>query len=374
MEPRSAAPRKIIHVDMDAFYASVEMRDRPELQGHPVIVGGSPEGRGVVCCASYEARAFGVHSAQPASRAVRLCPGGIFLKPDFDKYTRISRIIRSIFRRYADLVEPVSLDEAYLDVTADRLGVGSASGIAAAIRDEIRSRTRLTASAGVGPNKFVAKVASDLDKPDGLVVVPPHKVEALVRRLPVRRVPGIGKVTEQQCHRHGIKRCGDFLEHDGQTLEEWFGSAGALFQRLARGIDHRPVVANAARRSISIEDTFASDLTHLEQAGEVLASLAERLAQRVARARVVGRTVTLKVKYSDFQLITRSHTEVLPLGMTAEILGIAVRLLEDTEIGRRPLRLLGIGLSNLVVEEEGQQVLPFPSGGAGQAELGSGGG
>ncbi len=345
---------------MDAFYASVEQRDRPELRGLPVVVGGPPRSRGVVCTASYEARAFGVRSAMPCAQAYRLCPDAVFLPPDFARYSQVSTQIREIFHRYSDLVEPLSLDEAYLDVTTNKVSSPSATWIAAAIRRDIRQETNLTASAGVAPNKFLAKVASDFRKPDGLTVVSPDRVEAFVRELPVRKIPGIGKVTEERCHRFGIRTCADFRDHPVERLAEWFGSAGPMFHRLAFGDDDRPVVADAIRKSCGIEDTFAQDLRTREQATAALATLAEGLERRLVREDARGRTVTLKVKYSDFKSVTRSRTLEYRVQTADIILPIAIELLDDTEVGRRPVRLLGIQVSHLDTElVEEQLFFPF---------------
>lgn len=340
---------------MDAFYASVEQRDRPELRGRPVVVGGSPSGRGVVCTASYEARRFGVHSAMPAARAVRLCPDAVFLRPDFERYVRESRRVRAVFDRFTDRVEPLSLDEAYLDVTENKVGEPSATRVAEAIRAAIATEIGLTASAGVAPNKFVAKVASDARKPDGLLVVPPSRVEAFVRDLPVRRVPGVGPVTERTLRRRGIRTCGDFLRHDEETLREWFGSGGRRFARFARGIDPRPVEPNGVRKSISIEDTFARDLESDEAVAQELDLLCERLAERLVRHDLSGRTVTLKVRFEDFSTVTRSRTLDRMLGGKGELLAAAASLLSETEAGRRPVRLLGVGLSGLEGRVGGRQ-------------------
>lgn len=356
----SPPPRKIIHVDMDAFYASVEQRDRPELRGKPVIVGGSPNSRGVVCAASYEARAFGVHSAMPCSQAFRRCPDGVFLSPDFTKYTTVSRQIREIFLSVTDLVEPLSLDEAFLDVTENALGEPSATRVAEEIRRRIAATTDLTASAGVAPNKFLAKVASDMRKPDGLFVVRPQDVEGFVRELPVRKVPGIGRVTEKNCKAQGIHVCGDFLRFTEEELIDRFGRSGRWFFHLARGIDHRPVSSDGVRKSQSVEDTFATDLTTRDQVRAELARLADVLERRLSRSDTRGRTVVLKVKYSDFTIVTRSRTLELPVQTRDALLHEGLDLLDTTEVGTRPIRLLGIGVSNLVGQgEEEQLYLPF---------------
>ena len=350
--------RKILHVDMDAFYASVEQRDRPELRGRPVVVGGSPASRGVVAAASYEARAFGVRSAMPCAQAYRRCPAAVFVRPDFAKYRAVSDQIHAVFHQVTDLVEPLSLDEAYLDVTTNHWGEPSATRVAQRIRAEIRAATGLTASAGVAPTKFLAKVASDLDKPDGLVVIPPERVAAVLRDLPVRRIPGVGGKTEARLLNHGIRTCGDVLAADPDELASWLGSYGDHLRRLAEGVDPRPVVASRERKSVSVEDTFAQDLTTRAEALAQLDDLAQRLAERLASAQARGRTVVLKVKYADFQQITRSRTLAQPVADADALLAAADRLLDQTEVGERPVRLLGIGVGQLA-KADPQRLLPF---------------
>jgi DNA polymerase-4 len=354
--------RKIIHVDMDAFYAAVEQRDRPELRGRPVIVGGPPQSRGVVCTASYEARRFGVHSAMPSVQAYRLCPEGVFLPPDITRYAAVSKEIRAVFREVTDLIEPLSLDEAYLDVTTHHLGLSSATEVASEIRRRIKDRTALTASAGVAPNKFLAKVASDLHKPDGLTVIRPRDVPAFLKDLPVRKVPGIGPVTERHCEAHGIRVCGDFLRFTEDELIALFGKGGRWFFGMARGMDDRPVVADAIRKSASVEDTFPRDLTTLEEAAAELARLAANLEGRLLRTDTKGRTVTLKVRYGDFSIVTRSRTLELPVQTRHDLLAEVTTLLDHTDVGRRAVRLLWIGVSSLVGESPEEQLyLPFPN-------------
>ncbi len=353
------AVRKVIHVDMDAFYASVEQRDRPELRGRPVIVGGAPNSRGVVATASYEARAFGVRSAMPAAQAARLCPQGVFLRPDFARYQRASRAVFEVLERYADAVEPLGLDEGYLDVTSDRRGLGSATATAAAILREIRAATGLSASAGVAPNKFLAKVASDLRKPGGLVVIAPSDVADVVRELPIGKVPGVGRVTEARLAALGIRTCGDVARHGEERMEEWLGSAGARLARLCRGEDPRPVKAERRRRSCSVEDTFAADLVGVAAARRELERLAPLLERRLAREGVAGRTVTLKVKYADFQLVSRSKTLEEPIREAEALLAAATPLLALTEVARRPVRLLGLGVSHLDEAAPRQLLFPF---------------
>lgn len=356
----SDPPRRILHVDMDAFYASVEQRDRPELRGLPVIVGGSPDSRGVVCTASYEARKFGVHSALPASQAKRLCPEGIFIRPDFERYKAASRIVHEIFHRYTDQVEPLSLDEAFLDVTENKRGIESGTWVAEAIRKDVFQETQLTCSAGVAPSKFVAKVASDLRKPNGIVVIPPSKVAEFVRALPVRKVPGIGPVTERACKDRGIHTCGDFLRYNDATLTSWFGRTGRHFARLARGEDNRPVVAGSERKSCSIEDTFPRDLSGWDAIDEQLQLLARELSARMQRHALLGKTVTVKVRFSDFRTATRSRTVTEPTADEGALLTAARELVRSTDAMTLPIRLLGVGFTHLSADNgQRQSTLPF---------------
>lgn len=345
---------------MDAFYASVEQNDEPALRGKAVIVGGLPNSRGVVCAASYEARAFGVRSAMPSSQAFRLCPKAVFIRPNFQRYKEISSQIQTIFLNYTKLVEPLSLDEAYLDVTQNSLGLSSATRVAEVIREEIRQSTGLTASAGVAPNKFLAKVASDMDKPDGLFVISPKRIAEVLGQLPVRRIPGIGPVSEKRCLSKGIRLATDFLRHSPEQLEAWFGSAGPRYLNLAQGIDQRPVRPSRRRKSISIEDTFHEDINSLTDAVGMLERLSVKLEERLQRSGSSGYTVTLKVKYADFDQITRSRTVDWPVSSSADLLRISNELLANTEIGQRPIRLLGLGLSQLGVKS--QLILPFEDG------------
>ncbi|MDF1663298.1 MAG: DNA polymerase IV [Planctomycetota bacterium] len=353
----SDSPRKIVHVDMDAFYASVEQLDQASLRGKPVIVGGLPKSRGVVCAASYEARAFGVHSAMPSSQAFRLCPHAVFIRPNFQRYKELSSQIQTIFRNYTSLVEPLSLDEAYLDVTENNLGLSSATKVAQAIREEILQNTGLTASAGVAPNKFLAKIASDMDKPDGLFVISPKRIQEVLSQLPVRRIPGIGPVSEQRCLKKGIRIATDFLRHSPEQLEAWFGSAGPRYLSFAKGIDKRPVRPSRTRKSISVEDTFGEDISSLSQALSMLDKLSKKLEERLQRSKSSGYTLTLKVKYADFEQITRSRTVDWPILAHSDLMELSKELIGSTDIGQRPIRLLGLGLSQLGVKS--QLVLPF---------------
>jgi len=358
------ALRKIIHVDMDAFYASVEQRDDPALLGRPVIVGGDPNSRGVVAACSYEARAFGIHSAMPASRAFRLCPHAVFLRPRFDAYTRESRRIREIFHEYTDLVQPLSLDEAYLDVTENKKGIETAYRVAQEIRRRIFETTGLTASAGVSFNKFLAKVASDVNKPNGITVVTPEDAPAFIDRLPIGKFHGIGKVTEAKMLEMGIHSGADLKRFSREGLIDRFGKAGAYYHDIAHGKDDRPVNPDRERKSVGKETTFGEDTIDKGRLVEVLAGLAEAVEAALDRHETAGRTVTLKVKYFDFQQVTRSATLEAPVNSAAAIMARVEGLLDKTEAGTKRVRLVGITVSNLTdgADEGGplQLKLPFP--------------
>jgi DNA polymerase-4 len=355
--------REIIHLDMDAFYASVEVLDNPALQGKPVIVGGS-ERRGVVCAASYEARKFGVHSAQPTAAAKRLCPHGIFLPVRMERYQEVSDIVFGIFHRYTPLVEALSIDEAFLDVTASARLFGTSAEIAKKIKAAVRKETGLTVSAGVAASKFVAKIASDLRKPDGLTVVPRGKEREFLSPLPVGKLWGVGKVTQAALHRMGVETIGDLKSIAVEVLARKFGKHGVLLHELSLGIDDREVVPEQEAKSIGREDTYPEDLVGMEGIRKELLSLATRVAERMRRHGVKGRTATLKVKYHDFTLITRAVTLDRATDDGGEIYRCAVALLPKTEAGKRPIRLLGISLSNLSGGEE-----EMPSGKAEQLPL-----
>ncbi|RVT38895.1 DNA polymerase IV [Sphingobium algorifonticola] len=346
MDPRDTPLRKIIHIDMDAFFASVEQRDHPELRGRPVVVGGGGA-RGVVAAASYEARAFGVRSAMPGAKARRLCPDLIFVPHRFDVYRAVSRQIREIFARYTDVIQPLSLDEAYLDVTANRPGIASATQIAQEIRAAIRTETGLTASAGVSYNKLIAKLASDENKPDGLCVIRPEQGAAFIATLPVRRIHGIGPVTAGRMQALGIATGADLAAQSLSFLRSHFGSMADYYSGAARGIDHRPVRAREAAKSISVEDTFGEDIADPALLHGELARIGERLWPRIAASGMRGRTVTLKIKFGDFAIITRSRTVAAGVRDAAGLMQIGHALLDEAQPLRMGARLLGLGLHNL---------------------------
>ena len=342
----AAAPRKIIHVDMDAFYASVEQRDDPSLRGRPVAVGGS-RARGVVAAASYEARAFGVHSAMASVTALRRCPDLVFVPPRFDVYRAVSAEIGAVFADYTDLIEPLSLDEAYLDVTADRRGAGSATAIAREIRARIKAQTGLTASAGVSYNKFIAKLASDHNKPDGLCVVTPRHGPAFVAAQPVKRFHGVGPVTAAKMEALGIRTGADLALQPLALLERHFGSSAAYLHRAARGEDDRPVRAHRERKSIGAERTFSEDLVEPAALEAALERVMEAVWERVAAKNACGRTVTLKVKFSDFIQITRARSASAPFATREAMHACALALLRAEQPLPRGVRLLGVTLSGL---------------------------
>jgi len=337
--------RKIVHIDMDAFYASVEQRDNPQLRGKPVIVAWRGN-RSVVCAASYEARKFGVRSAMPAVRAERLCPSAVFLPPDFPRYRAVSRQTHQIFKRHTDLIEPLSLDEAYLDVSENKTGLATATQVARTIREQIRSELGLTASAGVAPNKFLAKIASDWKKPDGLFVIQPEEVDSFLLPLPVGRIPGVGKVTEEKLKGFDVGTIADLRRMDLTTLEGRFGRYGVRLYELARGIDNSEVVPDRPTQSISAEDTFEQDVL-LAETEPMIRRLAEHTWIASRKESRIARTVVLKLKTSDFKILTRSHTPRFPPSSCDELTNIALSLRE--RVGLNPqqrFRLVGVGLSN----------------------------
>ena len=331
---------------MDAFYAAIEQRDDPRLSGKPLVVGGSPHRRGVVATCSYEARKYGIHSAMSSAQALKRCPGVLFIKPRFEVYRAVSEQIRSIFARYTDLIEPLSLDEAYLDVTESSAG-GSAISIARAIKDSIRRDTALTGSAGVSYNKFLAKVASDANKPDGLFVIRPEEGEHFVEGLPVRKLHGVGHVTEQKMKTLGIETGSDLKRLSLEQLLETFGKVGEYYYWAARGVDDRPVEAGRVRKSVGAETTFAEDLNNREEMLRQLRERAARVAEILVEKELTGCTVTVKVKFTDFTLATRSCTLDHPLSGRREMLSLLPYLLEKTGAGLRPVRLLGVSVSRL---------------------------
>ncbi len=343
----SLLKRKIIHVDMDAFYASVEMRDDPSLAGKPLVIGGSPQSRGVVCTASYEARKFGIRSAMPCSRAFRLCPQAIFLYPNFEKYKKVSIQVREIFSRYTNLIEPLSLDEAFLDVTDNSSGL-FATQIGKEIQAAVRDELKLSCSVGVAPNKLVAKIASDWRKPAGLTCVPPEKVAEFMKALEVRKIFGVGPATEKRLHDIGIRTCEDVLKIPLAHLEFQLGSFAHWIYSCAQGIDERRVITHRERKSIGHEDTFPHDLIQIPELLSQLEKISERLAHDLQKRQMIGRTLTLKVKYYNFQQITRSHTLFVATQNKDEIFDIARELLlGKTEAGQRKIRLLGLSFSGL---------------------------
>jgi DNA polymerase IV len=352
--------RRILHLDMDAFYASVEQRDRPELRGQPVAVGGHPESRGVVAAASYEARAFGVRSAMSMAKAVRLCPTLVIVPPDFRRYMAASAAIFSIFRQVTPLVEPLSLDEAYLDVTENSWGEALGTTVARRLKQQIRDQTGLTASAGVAPNKFLAKIASGWKKPDGLTVISPDRVEPFLRQLPVDALWGVGPVTARKLRARGIERLVDIRSADPQMIRETVGSLAGWLRQLANGIDERPVVPDREAKSSGSESTYPQDLTDLDIIRKEIAGMAGHAIAWLARKDLMARTITLKVRYADFTTISRSHTAP-PTRDAGDLTARVVRLLERTEAGRRPVRLLGVSVHNLCAATDVER-LPFDLG------------
>jgi DNA polymerase-4 len=340
--------RKIIHIDMDAFYASVEQRDFPEYRGKPLVVGGLPQGRGgVVATASYEARKFGVRSAMSSKRALQLCPDALFVRPRFAAYKEVSQHIREIFSRYTDLIEPLSLDEAYLDVTNDKLNIGSAIDIAKQIKQAIKDELNLTASAGVSINKFVAKIASDINKPDGLKFIGPSSIENFMEQLPVEKFFGVGKVTAQKMKQMGLHTGGDLKKLTEDEMTRHFGKPGRFYYQIVRGIDNREVQPHRETKSLGAEDTFAYDLTTLAEMEAELDKIAEVVHNRLLKYELKGRTLTLKVKYSDFKQITRNQSFTMAFNDLETISNTAKQLMAATNPDDNTrIRLLGISLSN----------------------------
>jgi DNA polymerase-4 len=349
--------RKIIHIDMDAFYASVEQRDNPDLRGKPVVVAWQAR-RSVVCAASYEARAFGVRSAMPAVQAERLCPSAVFVPPDFTRYKAVSRDAREIFKRHTDLIELLSLDEAYLDVTENKSGLATATLVARTIREQIRQELNLTASAGVAPNKFLAKIASDWRKPNGLFVIQPEDIDAFLAPLPVGRLPGVGKVTGEKLAKLGVQTVGDLRRLDLAALEKQFGRYGLRLHELARGVDNSEVVPDRPTQSISAEDTFDRDVP-LTETEPMIRRLAEKVWSASRKESRMARTVVLKLKTSEFKILTRSCTPEVPPLSCQELTDIALALRERVNLApQQRFRLVGVGLSNF---QEGEDFKAQPT-------------
>ena len=354
--------RKIVHIDMDAFFASVEQLDNPSLKGKPVIVGGRPDSRGVVAACSYEARKFGVRSAMSAAKAARLCPQAVFTRPRMSRYQEISGIIMEIFSQYTDLVEQLSVDEAYLDLTTNTLNEPSASLMAERIRRRIYDRTGLTASAGVSCNKFLAKVATDINKPNGITIIAPSQVLDFLAALPIGRFYGVGAATEKKMERIGVKNGGDLKKFSLEELTFHFGKSGRYFFDICRGQDPRPVKSSYTRKSIGNETTFSEDILDTGLIVTVLKELAESVAKSLLKRNTGGYTLTLKVRYDDFTTITRSATFISPIFTAEDIMFCLPRLLASTEAGRRKVRLLGVTVSGLFFKDSTpvQLRLPFP--------------
>ena len=347
--------RRILHIDMDAFYASVEQRDNSSLQGKPVAVGGDPTQRGVVAAASYEARKFGVRSAIPMSRAVRLCPSLVIVRPDFHKYRSVSQQIFEIYREVTPLVEPLSLDEAYLDVTANSWNEPLGVNVARRLKQRIKETTNLTASAGVAPNKFLAKIASGWKKPDGLTVVAPERVEKFLQGLPVDALWGVGPVTAERLREHGIEKLTDVRAKSESELESIVGSLAPWLIDLANGRDDRAVEPNRPSKSAGSEETYATDLVSMEEIRREIDTMARDMAGWLARKQKTARTVTIKVRYSDFTTITRSNSTTEATADTDSIATRALKLLEKTEAGARPVRLLGVSVHNFGGDEDEEE-------------------
>jgi DNA polymerase-4 len=343
--------RRIVHLDMDAFYASVEQRDDPALRGRPVAVGGRPEGRGVVAASSYEAREFGVRSAMPMARALRLCPQLAIVRPDFERYRAASAQVMAILRDCTPLVEPLSLDEAYLDVTTNSFNEELGSSVARRLKQQIKDQTGLTASAGVAPNKFLAKIASGWRKPDGLTVIPPERVERFLEQLPVEALWGVGPVTARKLREAGIERLVQVRTFDAAELAKLVGSMADWLRRLSYGDDPRPVVPDRPAKSSSSENTYVEDLLDLGAIRAEIDRMARENADWLARKRLAAKSIDIKVRYADFSTVTRSHTLSIPTSDGDVIASWAMMLLEKTEAGRRPVRLLGAGVHGLVAEQ-----------------------
>lgn len=354
--------RHILHIDMDAFFASVEQMDNPKFGGRPLIVGGNPQGRGVVAACSYEARKFGIHSAMSGARAIKLCPHAIFVRPRKDRYKEVSVQIMEIFKSCSSCVEPLSVDEAFLDITEDHDTIIAAADTAEHIRSRIFHEVGLTCSAGVSYNKFLAKIASDINKPDGLTVITREQAQEFIASLAIGKFYGVGKVTEKKMHSLGIRTGQDLLRFQKVELERFFGKAGSFFYDIARGIDDRPVQVRQGRKSIGTETTLQTDLLDLEQITEIIENLALKVERALYHKKCGGTTITLKVRYHDFTTVTRSHTHPVPIHSFTEIMQHIPQLLGTTEAGKTKIRLLGITVSNLTCKSKTVPVqlhLPF---------------
>jgi DNA polymerase-4 len=355
MEPE----RHILHIDMDAFFASVEQMDNPKLAGRPLIVGGNPEGRGVVAACSYQARKFGVRSALSAARAIKLCPHAVFVRPRKERYKEVSLQIMAIFKESAPRIEPLSLDEAFLDISESHSSIDAAARTAESIRNRIFNEVGLTCSAGVSYNKFLAKVASDINKPDGLTIIRKEDARQFLASLAIGEFYGVGKVTEKKMHSLGIHYGKDMLRFERVELDRFFGKAGSYFYDIVRGKDLRPVESRKGRKSIGTETTFASDIDDMQQIMEVIETLACRVEHAMHNKGARGTTITLKVRYHDFDTITRSQTLPTPISSFQEIMATIPQLLHSTEAGQKKIRLLGITVSNLL---NGSQTVPIQLG------------
>ena len=344
--------RKIIHVDMDAFFAAVYIRDHPEVKGKPVICGGPANSRGVVSTCSYEARKYGIHSAMRSFKAHKLCPHGIFVKPDFDAIREASKIAKKVFYEYSDLVEPVSIDEAYIDVTENKKDIASATQIAIEIRRKIFNKTRLTASAGVSYNKFLAKIASDMNKPDGLMVVTPLKARQVLEDLPIGKFHGIGKVSEKKMILLGIRTGKELKERTLKELMKHFGKAGSYYYNIVRGIDDREVTTERIRKSLGHERTFAKDISDVNKMVEILIKLGEKISKQMQEKKFKAKTLTLKIKYANFDLVSRSKTLDIPFDKDNVINHLGRKMLMETLGPICKIRLLGLSVSNLVWEND----------------------
>jgi DNA polymerase IV len=341
----SLLKRKIIHFDMDAFYASIEVRDDPKLKGRPVVVGGSPNSRAVVCTANYEARRYGIYSAMPCSQALRLCAEAVFIRPNFEKYVSASLQIREIFKKYTSLIEPLSLDEAYLDVTNNEQGLYAVK-IAQLIQNEIYEMTGLTGSAGIAPNKLLAKIASDMRKPKGMTIVLPGQAIQFMQDLPLRKIHGIGPVAEKRLLSEGMQKCKDVWSYSLRELQVKLGKRAEWLYNSSRGIDERPVEPKRIRKSLGQEETFAVDILSVDELKVKLSDLSHAVSEDLQNKNLKGRTIILKVKYSDFTQVTRRKTFNFPVEKEAILLQIGTELLTGTEAGKRKIRLLGLSVSN----------------------------